>query len=392
MGSVPKRSSKKVMVAGHVCLDITPVFSLKSSIPGISELLAPGKLLNVGTAEIHTGGAVSNTGLAMKIFGANVTLAGKIGKDQFGQIVKSIFEKNDCANALVITDQADTSYSIVIAIPGIDRIFLHNPGANHTFGEADITEQMLEGIRHFHLGYPPLMRSMYQNDGRELVSLLKKVKQSGATTSLDMAAIDPKSDAGQVDWEQILALAMPYVDFFMPSIEELGYMLDRNRFAQWQEQAKGKDITHILCLEQDVRPLANRLLEMGAKALFIKCGVPGAYYRTANSDFMKKLCAEQDLNASDWVDKEGFVESYLQPNVVSGTGAGDTSIAAFLTSMLEGKSLVCCVQLAAAAGACCVSTLDSLSGLVPLSELEARIEAGWEKENIKIDIGNIEKC
>ena len=169
-------------------------------------------------------------------------------------------------------------------------------------------------------------------------------------------------------------------------------MPDRNRFAQWQEQAKGKDIIHILCLEQDVRPLANRLLEMGAKVLFIKCGVSGAYYRTANSDFMKKLCAEQDLNASDWVDKEGFVESYLQPNVVSGTGAGDTSIAAYLTSMLESKSLVCCVQLVAAAGVCCVSTIDSLSGLVPLCELEARIEAGWEKENMKIDIGNIENC
>jgi len=390
MGNDHKLSTKKVMVAGHVCLDITPQFLLDKTVQGLTSILSPGKLLNVGTADIHTGGAVANTGLAMKILGADVTLAGKVGKDQFGNIVKNIFKKYECADELVETDSADTSYSVVIAIPGIDRIFLHNPGANHTFGVTDITDQMLEGISHFHLGYPPLMQNLYLNGGRELVLLLKKVKQSVTTSSLDMAAIDPKSEAGQIDWERILTDALPYVDFFMPSIEELGYMLNRTIFAQWQERAKGKDITRILNIKQDVRPLADRLLEMGANVLMIKCGAPGIYYWTANNEFMRTLCARHDLNTSEWVGKEGFVRSYYQPNVVCGTGAGDTSIAAFLTAMLQGKSLNRCVQLAAAAGACCVAALDALSGLVSLSELEVRIDQGWAKENIEINIGNIE--
>ena len=384
-------ANKRVMVACHVCLDISPVFSPNNREAGLSDILAPGKLINVGAAEIHTGGAVANTGLAMKILGADVCLAGKIGRDQFGNIIKSIFEKYDSAGGLVETDNEDTSYTVVIAIPGIDRFFLHNPGANHSFGEADISGEMLEGISHFHLGYPPLMRTLYLDEGKELISLFKKVKKAGASTSLDMVAIDPESEAGQMNWKKILAAVMPYVDFFVPSIEELCYMLDPDLFARWQERARGKDITRILNIEQDVRPLADSLLQMGAKMLLIKCGFPGLYFRTADSESMKGLCREQGLEESDWLGKEGFVESYYQPRVVSGTGAGDTSIAAFLTAMLEGKSLIRSVQLSAAAGASCVAAMDALSGLCPLAELEARIEAGWEKEKIQIELGNMER-
>ena len=72
---------KKVIAAGHICLDITPVFSgKKAERPG--DILIPGKLVNVGPADVHTGGAVANTGLAMKFFGADVSLMGKIGNDR----------------------------------------------------------------------------------------------------------------------------------------------------------------------------------------------------------------------------------------------------------------------------------------------------------------------
>lgn len=56
---------KKVISAGHICIDITPVFP--DSIKGkASDILSPGKLINVEAADVHTGGSVSNTGLAMK--------------------------------------------------------------------------------------------------------------------------------------------------------------------------------------------------------------------------------------------------------------------------------------------------------------------------------------
>ena len=371
------RKKNKVMVAGHVCLDITPVFSSKNKVDALGDILAPGKLINVGTADIHTGGAVANTGLALKTLGADVTLAAKIGNDQFGQIVSRIFSSYGCEDGLIMTEGVDTSYSVVIAIPGIDRVFLHNPGANHSFCSADITEHMLEGISHFHIGYPPLMRGLYQNKGAELVAIMKKAKASGATTSLDMAAVDPGSESGQVDWEGVLVDTLPYVDFFVPSVEELGFMLSKELYSKWTERANGGDITQFINIEDEVSPLAERMLKMGVGGLLIKCGSKGMYYRTSDSESMKNLCAEYDLSPEQWLSKEGFVDSFYQPNVLSATGAGDTSIAAFLTSMMRGKKLSRCVELAAATGACCVASLDALSGLCPLEDLEARIEAGW---------------
>jgi sugar/nucleoside kinase (ribokinase family) len=223
------------------------------------------------------------------------------------------------------------------------------------------------------------MRSLYQNDGKELLNLFQTAKSAGVTTSLDMSSIDPTSEAGQISWERILSKCMPFVDFFMPSSEELGFMLDRALFAQWIERANGDDIVRSLNVDTDVRPLADRLMAMGARMLLIKCGVAGIYYRTANSPAMQALCTRYKLNSEDWLGKEGFEASYYQPNIVSATGAGDTCIAAFIAALLKGKSLDRCIKLAAAAGACCVAAHDALSGLLPLEELESRIDAGWSK-------------
>ena len=374
-----KSNNKRVMVAGHVCLDITPVFQM-NSISRLGDVLAPGKLIHVGNADIHTGGAVSNTGLAMKKLGANVSLVAKIGDDAFGHVVKEKLNEYDSGNDLVVKPANSTSYSVVVAIPGIDRIFLHHPGANDSFIADDITDKMLDGVRHFHFGYPPLMKKMYENNGVELISLFQRVKKHGITTSLDMAAVDPNSPAGNVDWEILMKGLMPYVDFFLPSVEELGFMLNRTMYDDWNRRAEGGDVTRILDIKRDIEPLADRLLRLGTKVVLIKCGAPGMLYKTAGADEMDMILKKNALSPEGWNNKSGFEESYLADKVVSGTGAGDTSIAAFLASMLRGYDLDKCVKLAAATGACCLSSYDALGGLKPLDELWERICNGWEKE------------
>ena len=147
----------------------------------------------------------------------------------------------------------------------MDRIFLHHSGANHTFLASDIPEQALHEVALFHFGYPTLMQSMYENDGKELLKIMKKAKDAGAATSLDMASVDETSDAGGADWEKILESVLPYVDFFVPSVEELCYMLDRERFHEWQERAAGRDITEILDIEKDrlahgKKPLKKKMI------------------------------------------------------------------------------------------------------------------------------------
>lgn len=372
---------KKIIAAGHICLDITPIFT-GEKVDNLTDILAPGKLIQMGSVDVHTGGSVANTGLAMKLLGANVSLMGKIGRDSFGEMVLNILKKYDAQDGMIISDTESTSYSVVLAVPGIDRIFLHNPGANNTFCASDIPEDVLEETALFHFGYPPLMASMYEAEGAQLTAMMKRIKTADVATSLDLAAVDTDSEAGRADWNNILKKVLPYIDFFVPSVEELCYMIDRDRFCEWNERAAGRDVTEILDIDRDVRPLADKCMEYGAKILLIKCGAPGLYYRSASVDVLQDIGRKAELNTDILADREGFETSFVPDAVLSGTGAGDTSIAAFLTAILDGYTLEDGVRLAAATGASCVAAYDALSGLLPFEKLEQKIAAGWRKRDV----------
>lgn len=368
---------KKIIAAGHIALDITPVFP-EQKVEKVSDILIPGKLLHMNGVKVHTGGAVANTGLALKILGADVTLMGKIGADAFGGMIQNVLDEYGLKQDILVVEGEATSYTVPIAIPGIDRIFLHDPGANDTFGCDDIDFQKVEEAVLFHFGYPSIMKKMYQNGGRELVEMLRRVKKRNTATSLDLAAVDEKSEAGKVDWKEVLGSALPYVDFFVPSVEELCSMLDRDKYREWLERAAGKDMTEVLTPE-DVAPLAKKAISMGAKVVLIKCGALGMYYKTAEREKIESLCENLNLDVNAWADKEGFEESFVPEKILSGTGAGDTSIAAFLVSILEESGLEEAVQMALATGACCLTGYDALSGLKPLSELREKIDKGWPR-------------
>lgn len=358
---------KKIISAGHICLDITPVFSEEKKVNKLSEILEPGKLINVDAANVNTGGSVANTGLALKILGENVELMGKVGNDAFGNMISEILNKYG-AGGLIVDDNDSSSYSVVIAVPGIDRIFLHNPGANNTFTNEDIPEKSLDDAALFHFGYPPLMRSMYINDGEELVKIFKRMKDRDIATSLDLAAIDPESEAGRMDWKLILKKVLPFVDFFVPSFEELCFILNREEYDCLA--SLGGDMAENLNIEEDVKPLADELISMGCKIVLIKCGVQGIYYKTATSEMISRVGNRIGLNVAEWTLKEGMQPCIKAEKVLSATGAGDTSIAAFLASVVRGKKIEKCVRLAAAEGACAVTTYDALSGLKSIEELE----------------------
>ena len=366
---------KKIISAGHICIDITPVFPLENKCSEIGELLVPGKLIHMKPADVHTGGSVANTGLALKLLGADVQLLGKVGDDAFGAMIADLLAGYG-AGGLIVDKESTTSYSVVLAVPGIDRIFLHSPGANNTFTNGDIPEEALADAALFHFGYPPVMKKLYENDGAELAAILRRAKEHDVATSLDMTSVDPNSAAGRVDWVKILEAVLPYTDFFVPSFEELCFMLDRERYNALS--AHGGDMTQQLDMEADVKPLAARCLELGCRAVLIKCGTSGLYLRTADRKTMGQVGSRLELDAAVWADRERIQPCFRADQVLSGTGAGDTSIAAFLMAAAEGKAPELCAALAAAEGACAVTAYDALSGLKPLDVLEARIASGWE--------------
>ncbi len=365
---------KKIIAAGHICLDITPVVPEGHRGKRLEEILEPGKLLNVGPVDVHTGGSAANTGLALKLLGEEVTLMGKVGDDAFGSIIRELLAKRG-AGGLLIDPTEVTSYSVVLALPGVDRIFLHNPGANDSFSNADISDAALEEAVLFHFGYPPLMKRMYSDGGAELEAMFSRVKGKGLSTSLDLAAVDPASDAGKADWRGILSRVLPYTDFFLPSFEELCFMLDRPKFERLK--AAGGEITDDLDPERDGKPLADLALEMGCRVVLVKCGTKGMYFRCADRPAMERLGHCTGLDGDLWAGREGSQPCFAVEKVRSATGAGDVSIAAFLSAALHGYGPAECAAFAAAEGACSVTAYDALSGLLQLSELETKIKAGW---------------
>ena len=65
------------VVAGHICLDITPELQTANN---LADLLTPGRLLRVGPADVHTGGCVANTGMALQKFGVSTRLVARVEK------------------------------------------------------------------------------------------------------------------------------------------------------------------------------------------------------------------------------------------------------------------------------------------------------------------------
>ncbi len=359
------------IIGGHICLDITPKFpEMAENLPP-SALLLPGTLVTVDGVDIHPGGVVSNTGLAMSFFGNNVRLMGKVGNDEFGTMLLDLIGQRE---GMIISDRASTSYSIVLALPEQDRIFLHDPGANHSFSSDDLDYNLISSARLFHFGYPPLMRRMYEDNGEELLRIFKKIDNLGVITSLDLAAVDDRSEAASANWEEILSRVLPYVDLFLPSYEELAWMLDRENLERLRSASPSGDPIEALSLERDLPPLAEKAFALGAKVLLVKCGSKGLFGKTSADDAaFKNLCKKAEIKNinvfSSWQNRE-YIQDAIPPRIIrSATGAGDTCIAAFLTALLRNYEFQPALRIAAAAGSSCLESWDSLGGLKPFEEL-----------------------
>lgn len=348
-----------MIVAGHICLDISPKIHARGL--SMDEVLRPGKLVNAGKCCVSLGGPVSNTGIALSILGQDVALMCKVGDDLFGEIVAKKIEEYGVRKAVAVDADSDTSYTVALVVPGYDRIFIHDPGANNTFTAGDIDFDEVARCKLFHFGYPPLMEKIYSQGGAQLTEIFKRAKELGATTSLDMSLPDRASESGKQDWNAILENTLPYVDIFLPSVEEILFMLYPEKYDAFVRAHEGEK-DPLDTLDLDILPmLGDRLMELGCKIAVIKCGVRGYYIRTAEKLEGFGRVAPADLE--NWCGREIMCESYHIDNIVSATGSGDSSIAGFLSAFMNGESITECMEIACAAGATNLTAQDALSGI-----------------------------
>lgn len=355
----------EAIVAGHLCLDIIPRFSGDPRPP--SEVFVPGSLVDVGAAAISTGGAVSNTGIAMAKLGVRTTLMAGVGDDDFGTLVRRIVADAADDEGLVVVPQSHTSYTLVIALPGADRFFLHSTGANDEFGSEHVDEALCRRARLFHFGYPPLMRRMYSDGGAELVEIFKKAKGAGAVTSLDMSMPDINSAAGKMDWRPLYERLLPHVDFFLPSIEEALLTAEREKLERLKAEGEGRDVIDLLD-GADYTALSSRFLEWGAAVVALKSGHRGIYIRTASRERLEAMGEGgidrvSPIDVDNWSSREFWSLGYRAPEGGSATGAGDCAVAGFLTAYLRGETIESAVQCANAAAHQSLHSLDATGGI-----------------------------
>ncbi len=356
--------------AGHICLDITPGFAPVHADRPFHRLFRPGGLVVVGAATVASGGGAANVGLSALRLGLSVALMGKCGDDLLGQALLKVLRRAgpEAAAGMRAVPGEHTSYSVVLAPPGADRMFLHCPGANDTFQAADVDLDFAAKARVFYFGYPPLMARMRADKGEELAVLLKAVKDRGATTVLDMALPDPQGASGRADWPAILAGALPHTDVFAPSIEELAFMLRRR---QYDRLIAAGDVLDQLS-PRLLRDLAGECLGLGAAIAVIKCGRHGLYARSAGAERIGAM-GSAGPRGPGWAEQELFAPSYHVDRVVSAAGAGDAAVAGLIGGLLRAADLSTAADYACVVGAQNLRALDTTSGVGTWKEATARL-------------------
>lgn len=364
----------EVIVAGHICLDILPDFTRHAS---ASDMLVPGKLTTVGPATLAIGGAVANAGLALHRLGVSTRLVGKVGDDYLGRLILQMLREAGprLAEEMLVTQEAGTSYSIVVSLPAADRVFFHHTGANDVFRPTELHPEHFRDARLFHVGYPPLLREMYSDGGQLFAILLRELKAYGLTTTLDMAQPDPRSEAGVVNWNDWLSRVLPQVDLFFPTSDEILNMLGYTRDGAYPP-LNGPLLSEI----------AERLLSKGPAIVALKLGSDGLYIRTTNE--MRRLaalgkCVPSNLRA--WQDRELLVPCF-KVEVAGTTGAGDCTIAGFLAGLLKQRSPEEVMTGAVAVGAFSVEKADATSGVPDWDTVQNRIQSDWPRLPLALEL------
>jgi sugar/nucleoside kinase (ribokinase family) len=334
----------RIAIAGHICVDIRPQL-------GATAQLDPGKLVEVGPVAMTLGGSVGNTGADLVALGAAVSVSTCIGDDELGRLVSVELAAGPLSTSdLRVVTGASTSYSLIVEPAGRDRTIWHHVGANAAF-----TDPGLDATRSdlFHLGYPPLLPGLLTDGGAPLHQLLARVRAAGATTSVDLAVVDPGSAAADLDWQLILSRMCSETDVVSPSVD---------------------DVTSALAITEPysqglVERLADQLLGWGAAVVALSAGERGLYVKTADRARLRRAGRALAPHADAWADQVIRVPPVWVQTPVTTNGAGDASTAGLLFGIATGAGPDGSARMAAACSAALVggraTTPDALLALAP---------------------------
>ncbi len=288
--------------------DVEPAF-------GQAERLVDDAHLTVGGS-----GAIVACGAAR--LGLRVGFCGVVGDDLFGRFLRDELEGRGVDVGGLISEPAGrTGVTVVLARPN-DRAILTNPGTIGDLRTELVDPVLLDSARHVHVSSYFLQRRLAPG----LMSLFERVRDRGATTSLD-----PNWDPSE-RWDGGLSDLLAHTDVFLPNA------------------AEATRIAAVPDVEAAVVALAQR-----APLVVAKAGPDGAI--AAGGGKLLRAGA-YDLEPFDT------------------TGAGDAFDAGFLASRLAGDDLERSLALANACGALSTRAVGGVDAQPTLDEVLALLAEG----------------
>jgi sugar/nucleoside kinase (ribokinase family) len=283
-----------------------------------------GRLLTFDHIEHHIGGCAVNTGVDLARLGTKVAFVGCVANDAAGDFIKKKLASEGLdVSGIVTSDDSATSYTFIMIDSKGNRRYLHHVGANANLSDKDIPDHLLERARLLHIGGSFLMPGM---DGQPTANLIRRAKSLGVLTSIDTAYNK------EVDAKALIEPSLPLVDIFLPSIEEVELISERQGH---QDSFSYFDKYNI--------PICG--IKLGSQGCMIK----------HNGQIHKLPC--------------------FKVNVVDTSGAGDSFMAGFIYGRLHGWDVEMCAKFANAVAAHCVQSIGCSSGIPNAQQVVKFIEA-----------------
>lgn len=244
--------------------------------------------------EANPGGAPCNVLAMLNKLGKKTAFMGKVGKDQFGVMLKKVLDDLGISTeALYMDETVHTTLAFVHTAEDGDRdfAFYRNPGADMMLDASEVREDMIRAAKIFHFG----TLSMTHEGVRAATKRgLQIAKENGVIVSFDPNLRPPLWKSLEEAKEQIL-FGLGQCDILKISDDEVLFVSGCDTVeegAAWIRERYG-----------NIRLLLATLGKAGSIA----------YYE----------------------DKKVKAEPFLNPNTIETTGAGDTFGACVLNYVLE---------------------------------------------------------
>ncbi len=304
---------KRVLVAGEINIDLM--------LQGYSAFPTAGKEVLVKDCVMVLGSASAILAMGLARLGVTVAFVGKVGEDAWGRYcLDEMVGRGIDVSRVARGGGLKTGVTVAITSPA-DRALVTYLGAISSLAEADVTDEMLGSFAHLHVS------SYFLQEGLRpgCRDLFARARRLGLSTSLD-----PGHDPGEA-WGDDLRRTLEETTVFLPNEVEL--------------RGLGGSPDMEECL---------RRLDNGRTRVVAKLGREGA--ATLENGRLLRVPA-------------------LPIEPFDTTGAGDSFDAGFLSSWLDGGTLIDSMRLGAACGALSTRGLGGTARQPNRAEAEAFLAA-----------------